>query len=72
MSQRQRRPQNRWRLALGAAWIDSGRIVTYDDGSALRPSWITDRFVKLYTAAGLPPVRLHDLRHLAATLMIAD
>jgi integrase len=63
-----KRQQSR-RLALGDAWVDSGRTFTYDDGSALRPSWIGDRFAKLSAAAGLPPVRLHDLRHIAATLM---
>lgn len=59
------------KLELGTAWVDSGKVFTADDGSHLRPSWIGDRFEKLYTAAGLPPVRLHDLRHVAATLMLA-
>jgi integrase len=59
------------KLALGPAWVESGRVFTRDDGSSLRPSWIGDRFVKVCTAAGLPPIRLHDLRHTAATLMLA-
>ncbi|WP_198681351.1 tyrosine-type recombinase/integrase [Lentzea terrae] len=59
------------RLELGPAWVDSGRVFTLEDGSALRPSSISDRFERLYTAAGLPPIRLHDLRHTAATLMLA-
>jgi integrase len=63
--------QNARRLALGTAWKDSGKVFTYDDGSPLRPSWITKRFKKLYAAAGLPPIRLHDMRHTAATLMLA-
>jgi integrase len=57
--------------ALGPAWVESRRVFTLDDGSALRPSWIGKRFMMLYTAAGLPPIRLHDLRHTAATLMLA-
>jgi integrase len=69
--QRHRARQNERRLALGSAWVDSGKVFIYDDGSPLRPSWISDRFVKLYMAAGLPPIRLHDLRHTAATLMLA-
>ncbi len=32
---------------------------------------MTDLFERLVTASGLPPVRLHDLRHGAATLMLA-
>jgi integrase len=69
--QRHRARQNARRLTLGSGWVDSGKVFTYDDGSPLRPSWISDRFAKLYTAAGLPPIRLHDLRHTAATLMLA-
>jgi hypothetical protein len=36
----------------------------------LRPDWVLDRFHELTEQAGLPRVRLHDLRHLAATLML--
>lgn len=67
---RHRVRQNQQRLRLGPAWVESGRVFTQPDGSALRPSWIGDRFEKLCVAAGLPPIRLHDLRHTAATLML--
>jgi integrase len=32
---------------------------------------VTHRFSKLVAASGLPPVRLHDLRHGAASLALA-
>ncbi|WP_369009221.1 tyrosine-type recombinase/integrase [Actinomadura sp. BRA 177] len=32
---------------------------------------MTDAFARLAHGAGLPPIRLHDLRHGAATLMLA-
>jgi integrase len=41
-------------------------------GAPLRPDWVLDRFHELTEQAGLPRVRIHDLRHLAATLMIAS
>jgi integrase len=63
--------QNREKLRLGEAWQESGRVFTRADGSPLRPSWIGDRFAEHLAAAGLPPIRLHDLRHCAATLMLA-
>jgi len=63
--------QNAERLRLGPAWVESGKVFTRPDGSALRPSWITDRFAEHVAAAGLPPIRLHDCRHVAATLMLA-
>jgi hypothetical protein len=41
------------------------------DGSPLHPDWLTRRFRRLVTVSGLPPVRLHDLRHGAASLALA-
>lgn len=58
------------KLELGGAWVESGRVFTGDDGSQLRPSWVGDQFERLYKAADLPPIRLHDVRHVAATLML--
>jgi integrase len=39
-------------------------------GGPLDPAYLTRTFRKLATATGLPPVRLHDLQHGAATLML--
>jgi integrase len=63
--------QKEHRLAHGANWNDTGRIFTQDDGSWLHPGKVTDHFQRLITDSGLPPVRLHDLRHGAATLAYA-
>ncbi len=59
------------RLTAGPAWVESGRVFTQRNGEQLRPSWVTDRFAVLAAQAGLPPIRLHDLRHGAATLALA-
>jgi integrase len=66
-----RRRQLAARLAWGPAWADSGRVFTREDGSALHPATVTERFHALSVAAKLPPIRLHDLRHGAASLMLA-
>jgi integrase len=58
------------RLALGPAWVNSGRIFTHEDGSELHPAEVTKLFNELVEAAGLPPIRLHDLRHGAATMSL--
>ncbi|MGV9269938.1 tyrosine-type recombinase/integrase [Kitasatospora sp. NPDC003701] len=58
------------RLKWGPAWVDTGRIFTAEDGTWLHPAWVSEEFQRLTAAAGLPPVRLHDLRHLAATLAL--
>ncbi|MFI7122180.1 site-specific integrase [Amycolatopsis sp. NPDC049868] len=57
--------------AAGDAWIENGLVCTEPDGKPLQPSHLSDAFHAIAEAAGLPPVRLHDLRHGAATLMIA-
>ncbi|WP_246080808.1 tyrosine-type recombinase/integrase [Nonomuraea mesophila] len=37
----------------------------------MHPAWVSELFAQLAYQAGLPPVRLHDLRHCAATLAYA-
>ncbi|GAV38308.1 site-specific integrase [Streptomyces acidiscabies] len=64
---RQQREREEW----GEGWQDTGRIFTQEDGSLLHPGKVSDLFQRLTEAAGLPPIRLHDLRHVAATLMLA-
>jgi integrase len=47
-------------------------VFSRPDGRPLRPDSVLRRFHQLTTHAGLPRIRVHDLRHLAATLMIAS
>jgi site-specific recombinase XerD len=44
-------------------------VFTHEDGSSLHPEFITRHFERL-ARAGLTPIRLHDLRHGAATLAL--
>lgn len=53
--------------AAGAAWADTGLVFTNLDGTALNPADVTYLFDRLIRDAALPPIRLHDLRHGAAT-----
>ena len=66
-----RQRQNGDRVALGSAWPDTGLMFTKPDGQPLHPADVTDRFKQLADQADLPPIRLHDLRHGAATLALA-
>lgn len=54
-------------LAHGRGYIDTGLVFTEPDGTPLSPERVHDRFQRLSAKAGLPPIRLHDLRHGAAT-----
>jgi integrase len=59
------------RLEWDTAWTDTGYVFTREDGQPLRPAWISEHMETLVRRAGLPPVRFHDLRHGAATMLIA-
>jgi integrase len=101
-----RERQKRDQVAWGEAWADSGRVFTREDGSSLRPGWVSERFGHFIAQYGrirrtaaekgyeaprlarkyrvpeeavrvalsgppLPPIRFHDLRHGAATMLLA-
>ncbi len=55
----------------GSAWQDSGLVFTREDGSQLHPDTASSVFERLHREGGLPPIRLHDLRHTAASLALA-
>jgi integrase len=65
-----RKAQLAERLAWGAEWVDSGRVFTREDGTPLRPGWVSTRFGTLIGRLGLPPITLHGLRHGAATMLL--
>lgn len=67
-----RKRQRAEQIAAGERWEDSGYVFTTPDGAPLQPDLLTRRFGRLAQASGLPPVRLHDLRHAAASLAHAS
>ena len=60
------------RLAAGGDWKDSGLVFTSPIGTPLEPRNVTREFRAILVAAKLPAVRFHDLRHTAATLLLAQ
>lgn len=54
-------------------WEDTGLVFTTGTGTAISPHNIRGRVLRpLLKRAGLPSIRVHDLRHTAATLMLAQ
>jgi integrase len=49
-----------------------GLVFTREDGSPLRPDYLTKHLNVIARRAGLPPKRLHDLRHASASLQLAS
>ncbi|MFG3140909.1 tyrosine-type recombinase/integrase [Streptomyces sp. NPDC048211] len=67
---KQRAERKQWEAH--RAWKDSGnRVFTREDGSAYHPQFFSDRWDRLVSLSGLPPIRLHDGRHEAASLALA-
>lgn len=66
-----RRRQQRERVDAGDGWTDSRFVFTRADGAPWHPAEVTRSFKQSAGHAGLPPVRLHDLRHGAATMALA-
>ncbi len=63
--------QNEQRLAIADKWEEKDLVFTGLQGGYLNPRYILKLFDKLLKEAGLPHIRFHDLRHSAATLLLA-
>ena len=50
----------------------TAEVFTRADGLLVHPDYVTRHFGRLIAQAGLPPIRVHDLRHGAATLALAS
>ena len=57
---------------LGSSWIDSGYIFTSSIGTPIDPRNLYREFQKVCRAAGLGDWHPHELRHSAASLMLAQ
>lgn len=69
--QRQHVQQATWKLAAGPAWTDRGLIFTTHEGTPLRRFEVARALRQAVARAGLPPMTLHGLRHLAGSLALA-
>jgi integrase len=58
-------------LALGAAWTDTGYIFTSSVGTPIDPRNLLREFKSICAGAGLGNWHVHELRHSAASLMLA-
>lgn len=59
------------RLKAGAKWKETGKVFTTETGEWLHPDLVSKAFRRIAEQAGLPPINLRDLRHIAATLIHA-
>jgi integrase len=59
------------RLEMGEAYNEGNRVLCWPDGSVPDPEILNRHFHKLAKQAGLPRIRLHDLRHTHASHALA-
>lgn len=58
------------RLAAGQRWQDSGLVFSTPIGTPLDGRNVTRAFKGILVSYGLPSIRIHDLRHSCATLLL--
>jgi integrase len=69
---RHKATQNEERLRLGTLWDDNDLVFASRKGTPMNAKNLTARsFKPLLMSAGLPDIRLHDLRHTCATLLLS-
>ena len=70
----ERRLRAERKLALGPAYDADGLdlVFTKADGTPHHPKRVSARFKRRVGRAGVPALRLHDLRHTAASIMLAS
>lgn len=59
------------KLRLGAEFEDNDLVVCWEDGRCIHPDTMSQKFRRIIERIGLKHIRLHDLRHINATLMLS-
>ena len=67
-----RAAQQAERVTAGSLWVDNGMVFTGPCGKPLDPRADHREWQRLLRKAKVPPARLHDARHTAATLMLTQ
>jgi integrase len=69
---RQRAAQRKLKFADGSKWVESNMVFTSSIGTALDERNVRREFEAILNKANLPPMRIHDLRHTCASLLLAQ
>ena len=63
--------QARCQLLLGEGYVSNDYVCKWDDGRPISPNYASKGFKKLLLKNDMPVIRLHDLRHTCASLLVA-
>ncbi len=62
--------QNHFKLALGSEYNDGDLVCCREDGRPIYPRTLAIHFDSLIKKASVPKIRLHDIRHTHATILL--
>lgn len=65
-----RKKQKEFKLKLGQAYQDQNLVFARHDGNPIYPRTLTTIFNRIIKQANVPKIRIHDIRHTHATLML--
>jgi len=59
------------RLSWGTRWVgEEGLVFVWENGSPMLPDYVSKEFFKAQAGMGLPRLKLHELRHTHATILL--
>jgi integrase len=70
--QAHKQEQDEWKAKVGEKWENFGLVFPDLKGGYFNPGYLLRVFKKVLQAAGLADMRIHDLRHSAATILLAE
>jgi len=62
--------QEKNQILLGSEYSDSGHVCVWDNGIPFKPDYISKHFALILKKHNLPPIRYHDLRHTAGSILL--
>ncbi|MCL2165544.1 MAG: site-specific integrase [Oscillospiraceae bacterium] len=70
--QQLKQTQQENRAFFGNGYTVNDYVCKRENGEPFKPNYITERFIKIIQKHDLPKIRFHDLRHSAASLLLAN
>ena len=63
--------QDEYRKLMGDSYHENDHVCIWEDGRKFKPNYPSMRLKKILIANDLPPIRFHDLRHTAGSLLLS-
>lgn len=70
MLKRHRENQEKRRKIMGNYYVENDYVCTWPNGKVIEPNYLTRTFHSIVSKSDLPEIRLHDLRHSAASNLL--